>query len=267
MTEANANLGRVFGPQDPRSLALAADRNLQNGSFDANMFRAPDSYVYIYTVSGRDFLVSQPPLFPRLWIRPRAKGERATLVCKLPNPFQQIDREGAVGDLMCRAHDARYVAASICNPNNPSLNQDAVLPEGSILGIGVDLTSQGVFWSLNNPVKEEEIVAAEKRRERYYRFLLERARTLEISNPKELENLVNQDYHMAADYFNIETGWHKKLTRYMECPLCGEQIKEGVAAHKNTLGGTCILDEERARKMGLAGAIAPTKGSVGESTK
>ena len=160
-----------------------------------------------------------------------------------------------------RAHVGEKVAQSICNPNNHSLNQDAVPPEQSITGYGVDLNAQGVFWSRNNPPTEEEISKAEARRERYYQGLLERARTLEISNPKELEGLINQDYHMAANFFNVETSWHKKMVKFEECPNCGEQVKPGVAYHKNSLGLLCIIDKKRAKDAGITAEAISSSGS------
>lgn len=251
MAEANAQIGRVFDPTDPRSAAMGADRNLRDGHWDANMFRRPDHWVYIYTVSDRSFTVSQPPLFRSLIIPARKAGERCSFVCKLPHPFNQVDREGAIGDLMVRAHDAERVAMSLVNPNNTSLDQDARTPDGSVLGLGVNLNLQGVFWSLNSPPTEAEIMKAEGRRESYYTSLLEQARTLEISNPKELEHLLNQDFHQAAEYYGIETSWHKKMIKRETCPLCGEDIKPGIAFHKNTSGTICVLDEKRARKAGV----------------
>jgi len=250
-TEVTANLGRMHGFGAPTSKALGSELNLKDGVWDANLYRPPAYHVYIFTVSDREFLVSQPPLFPRLIIRPRAQGERATLVATLPAPFNQIDREGAVGDLMVRAHPAERVAQSICNPNNVTLNQDAIPPEASISGIGVDLNAQGVFWSLNNPPTEDEIKAAEMRRERYYRVLLERARTLEISNPRELENLLNQDYHLAAEFFGVETSWHKKLVKFEACPACGGQMKPGVVIHAKPDGCGAVLDWDRAIALGM----------------
>lgn len=264
MTEATASIGRVFSPEDPRSRAMGADRNVRDGAFDANQFRQPEYFVYIYTTSDRDFTVMQPPLFPRLLLRARAAGEKYSLVLKLPSPFNQVDREGAVGDLMVRAHVAEKVAQSLLNPNNPTLDQDLNVPINNVLGLGVDLNAQGLFWSRNNPPTDEEVAKAIARKERYYRGLLEKARTLEISNPKELESLINRDYHMAAEYYTVETSWHRTMVRAEECPLCGESIKPGVAAHKNSLGGVCIIDEKRAALMGLTPSKAKQKGSQAE---
>lgn len=250
MSEINTHINGISLERSRALMAAENSKGLAN-AWDANLYRQPDYYIYIFTVSDRDFTVSQPPLFPALYIPARKKGERVSFVVKLPSPFQQLDREGAVGDLITRGHRAEAVAQSICNPNNLSLDQDAPINDRSILGFGVDLNAQGVFWSRNEKPTEDEIRRAELRRERYYRALLEKARVLEISNPKELNDILNQDFHQAAEYFHQETSWHKTMIKFEECPLCGESIKPGVAAHKNSLGGTCIIDKDRAKLMGL----------------
>jgi hypothetical protein len=252
MAGENAKVGRVFSPASllSQTAARSSGIELDPTQWDANQYRKPDYFVHLYTVSDREFIVCQPPLVSRLIIAPRLAGQRYSLVGSLPSPFNQLDREGGVGDLITRAHIAERVAMSIVNPNNFSLDQDAKLPDGAILGLGVDLNSQGIFWSRNNPPTEEEVTKAEARKERYYRLLLEKARTLEIANPKELEFAINQDYHMAAEYFKIETTWHKKLVRMEDCPNCGEPVKSGLAYHKNSLGFLCIIDAERAAKAG-----------------
>lgn len=255
--EITANLGRQHGYTSPTSMKMAASANVPNGAFDANMFRAPEFFVYIHTISDREFVVQQPPLFPSVIFPAKKPGQRSALVLTIPSPMNQIDREGAIGELIVRAHDARLCAASLLNPNNPTLNQDLEVnmqTQGIAYSFGTNLNHQGLFWSLNQNPKEDEIAKAEGRREKYYRGLIEKARTLEISNPKELESLVNQDFHMAAEYFHLETSWHHKYVKFAECPLCGEPIKPGVAAHKNSLGTVCIIDEARAAKMGLTKA-------------
>lgn len=253
MPEANAKVGRVLGPASPMSQAAARSNELalDNTQWDANQYRKPDYFVYIYTVSDRTFIVHQAPLISSLIIAARKPGERYGLVATLPSPFNQIDREGGVGDLITRAHIGERVAMSIVNPNNTTLDQDAVVPTAATLGLGVDLGVQGVFWSRNNPPTEDEIARAEKRRENYYRLLLEKARTLEIANPKELEYVINEDYHLAAEYFGEERTWHRKMVRMAECPACGESVKPGVAYHKNSLGLLCVIDATRAKAAGV----------------
>lgn len=260
MPNSDSTLGRQHGFTAPTSRALGAADNMVHTGWDANLFRPADHYVYLYTVSDREFTISQPPLFPRFILPARKPGERVSMIAKIPSPFLQIDREGAVGDLIVRAHVGECVAQSICNPNNYTLDQDAVTPDATITGLGVDLNAQGIFWSTNDPehLTEVEIKKAEKRRERYYNALLERARTLEIANPKELEGLINQDYHMAAEYYGVETTWHKKLVKFAECPNCGENIKTDIAYHRNSSGIICIIDTARAAKAGVTAKTIST---------
>ena len=71
------------------------------------------------------------------------------------------------------------------------------------------------------------------------------------SNPRQLQEILILDHHMAAEMFGIDVEWHRVMTPKIECPQCGEKIKDGVAFHF-TNGTRCILDYERAY---LAGAI------------
>jgi hypothetical protein len=59
------------------------------------------------------------------------------------------------------------------------------------------------------------------------------------------------DHHLAAEMFGQDVDWHKVTTPKIECPNCGEKIKEGIAFHYSN-GQKCILDWERAW---LAGAV------------
>lgn len=249
MSEATAKVGRSFGPASAPAQVVAASNPMVPGpEVDPIQFRKAEFLVHIYTISQRSFVVCQPPLVSRLNIPAVPAGKTYLKVMSIPHPFNQFDRESGNGEVVVRMHDARQVAASLVNPNNPSLDQDAKVPDGAVLGMGVDLNSQGIFWSLNDPPTPDELAKAKARRERYYRSLLDRARVLERVNPRELEFTINEDYHLAAAYFGETTSWHKAFVQAAECPLCGEAIKPGVAFHKNSLGTVCIIDKDRAPK-------------------
>jgi len=252
MADATATLGRTFSPDAAPSAALAGSENSKNFSshVDPNLLRKPEYFVYLYSVSGREFTVELPPHIRRLIIRACPAGQPWTLVTKLAHPFQQPDNDDN-GNLIARSHDARRVAMDICNPSNTSLDQDLRLDPKFVLAYGNNLTQQGVFWSLNYPPTEEEVKKAVARKETYYRGLLEKARTLELANPKELEFELNMDYHMAADYFGVETNWHKRVERPAFCPNCGEGIKTGVAFHKHPDGFLCVIDWKRTVEAGV----------------
>jgi hypothetical protein len=107
-----------------------------------------------------------------------------------------------------------------------------------------------VFWSLNNPPTEQEIKEATQRMEKHFNTVLEKMKALETSDPKGLLEALSPEAHTAADYFGVETSWHGRRSKPMDCPNCGERIKAGVAFHRTEEGGTCVLDWARTVKAG-----------------
>jgi hypothetical protein len=71
------------------------------------------------------------------------------------------------------------------------------------------------------------------------------------SDPKKAQDELGLDHHLAAEMFSIDVDWHKLTTPKIECPNCGEKIKEGIAFHYSN-GRICVLSWERAY---LAGAV------------
>lgn len=243
MTEANATVGDIHGPTTPQAQSFT--RSLMGETYFNPADIEPARYhVHIYTISKREFVIQQPPSIPYLIIPP-CENEPYKKVVSIPHPFLQTERHPDKNEMIIYREVAERVAQSICNPQNPSLDQDFVNRQP--LAIGVDLNKQGVFWSKNDPPTKEEIQKAHARREKYYSELIEQARTLEIANPKELEQLINPDYHMAAEYFGLETPWHRKHVAKAECPNCGEMIKSAnLAYHVNSAGLVCVIDAARA---------------------
>ena len=223
---------------------------------DPNFSRKPEFQVYLYSMSKRSYEVSRPPQIATQNIKACPGDQDYILVRSFDSPFPQPIRD-ANGILAFNWIDARRLAMDIINPANLSLDQSfRVDPAIMQFSQGTDLGVKGVFWSPNNPPKPEEIEAARIRMETYYTALLEKARTLELTDKKKLEEELgqNQDYNIAAEYYDIDTSWHTKLVRKaskIECPNCGDQIKAGIAFHKNEEGYDCILDWERAVKAGI----------------
>jgi hypothetical protein len=240
---ANSQVGNIYGPETAQSQSFTRARMGEMYVNPAEL-EPPRYHVYLYTVSKREHLVQQAPLIPYLVI-PACDDEPYKKVISIPHPMLQIERHPDKNEAIVYRHEAERVAQSICNPDNPTLDQDYQNPNA--LGWGVDLSKQGVFWSKNDPPTKDEIKKAHGRVEKYYAQLIERARTLEIANPKELELLINQDFHMAAEHFGLETSWHRKLIQKAECPNCGEGIKSpSLAYHVNSAGMICVIDESRA---------------------
>src|SRR5579872_1493028 len=254
MAEPNFAIINQHPVNDPNAPMMRDMVNEGIGHLDPMLIRPTQYLVYLYTVSRREFTIYRPPLIHSLIITACPTGERYRLVRGLPHPFAQPDINPSNGEPIIYYHDARFVAQDICNPDNLSLDQDSYLKASGdrALGSGVNLSEQGVFWSLNNPPKEEEIAAAEKRRDIYYKRLIDQANSLAASDPKALHDILNQDYHLAAEHFGLDTSWHQVLKPMAECPNCGDKIKPGVAFHNSSVTGMlCIIDRERAKAAGV----------------
>lgn len=242
-SQANSIIGDVHGPTEPQSQSFTRAKMGEMYVNPAEL-EPPRYHVYLYTVSKREHIVQQPPAIPHLVI-PACGDERYKKVISIPHPFLQIERHPDKNEAIVYREVAEKVAQSLCNPDNPTLDQDYVNPQP--LGWGVNLNALGVFWSKNDPPTKEEIAKANARVEKYYASLMERSRVMEITDPKGLEQLINQDFHLAAEHFGLETVWHRKLAQKAECPNCGEPIKSAkLAYHVNSAGMICIIDEERA---------------------
>jgi hypothetical protein len=224
-----------------------------NYNFDPGAFRKPDYQVYIYSISNKEFTVRRPPQFPIITIHACPEDKEYVTAVILDHPFQQLDLDVDTGEPRMRYHKAEAIAQDIVCPDAP--NMDTPLPI-DCLSSGTDYRVQGVFWSRNNPPTAEEIKKAHQRREKYYRGLLEKATALEYSDPKTLHAILNEDYHLAADYFDEEYSWHKKRVKKVttvaksDCPNCGNEIKPGIAFHFDPDTGLCVLDWKRAYEAG-----------------
>jgi len=229
-----------------------ANNNRFNFSLQDYLYgRKPDYWVYIYNVSEHPQDVFRPPLFANFHIPGRKRGEDYCLAGRLPSPLLAPQGNVDSGEVSTQLMDTRRVVMDMCNPDNLSLDQNAVIDTRSVTNIGNNLSKKGVFWSLNCPPDKKELDDAIKRMEAYYNFLLEKARATETSNPTELLNMLTPEHHAAADYYGVETSWHGKRSRPMDCPNCGERIKAGVAFHKTEEGTLCILDWKRAVASGV----------------
>ncbi len=231
------------------SMTKANNRTFNFNLQDYLYGRKPDFFVYLYNVSEQSFDVYRPPLFANIHIPGRKRGEDFAVAARLPSPL--LAPQGSVDsdELTTNLMDTRRVCMDICNPDNLSLDQNAVIAKPT--NIGNNLSAKGVFWSLNNPPTEEEVKQAVTRMEAYFNKVLEKMKAMETSDPKGMLELIGPEAHTAADYFGIETSWHGKRSRPMDCPNCGDRIKAGVAFHKTDEGTLCILDWKRAVASGV----------------
>lgn len=235
------------------SLAIFGSQNYAFG-------RKPEYWVYLYNISEQEHIVSRPPLIREMKIRGRKPQETFALVAKFPQPLNMPKGNVDSGEVDIVVTDTRRFVTDIVNPDNITINQEAFI-ERSTSGGSNDLGAKGVFWSLNGPGAKEngyedqptqiEIDQARKRMEKRYRYLLDRAKAVEVSNPKDLNDLLSPEHHAAAEYYGETYTWHNKQVRADYCPQCGDRMRAGAAFHKTEDGGYCILDWERAVKAGV----------------
>lgn len=244
--------GRVTsGPVQEGTRAREVDLYL-----DPDQMRRPEYTVFLHSISKRSF--EQPhPIFRNVIIPACPKDKKYITFMRINHPVQipTVDPDNVSGPPKIRIENAKRAALCVCNPSyvgNDLSAQDKPIPDWAQIASGeCNLTRQGVFASMNEVPTEEELKKAEARRLAYYKDIFEQANGLLRSDPKKLQEVLNQDHHLAAEMFGQDVDWHRVTTPKIECPNCGEKIKEGIAFHYSN-GQKCVLDWEKAY---LAGAV------------
>ena len=206
--------------------------------------------IYIFSTAKRDFQVSQQ-LFPGLTLRGCSNGERYVLAATIPDPVPQASPDLERGGRRIDYHDGWMCAIGVLNPESTS--RDPFLgAEGASISVGNNLIAQGLFPSLTNPPREEDLRKAESFRDRRYKRLVDEAMRAAATSSKKLSDFLHQheDVHDAMDALGMKADWHQKREVLMKCPNCGDEIPASVAFHKSSAGMICVLDPERAFKAG-----------------
>lgn len=227
-----------------------ADFNFNGNHYLMN--RAPDYYVYIHTVSEHAYTVSRPPIISAMVLLGKKANQKSALCARFPQPLLTPVSNVDSGEVSIMPTDTRRFVMDIVNPENLTLDQDAVVKH--FVSRGNDLGSKGVFWSLNEVPTEEEIAAAIARMEKYYKQIVSDANTVEAASPKDLPDTLTPEHHAAADYlthhFGTQVKWHTAMSRLEDCELCGEKVKAGIAFHRTDEGGVCVRDWKRTVQSG-----------------
>lgn len=240
----------VFSKQQTKE---ANEQTWYDPRIDINLIRDPKRFIYVGTVSKRNFDIERPPLFPKLRVPACAPTERFKMVAKVPDPFNQAIQDTDNGRLRGVAHDGLRVAIDLVNPNNISTNFDWVCPPEAAnevaTGYGCDLSKQGVFISLEWPPLEDTLAKAEQRRYNMYESM---RRSIDRQNEKDALEMVamNSDFDMMADFFGLTYTWHKKMQALITCPNCMGQAPQGAAFHK-VGDAICVIDWRKAVGAGV----------------
>ena len=118
-----------------------------------------------------------------------------------------------------------------------------------------DLENHGIFVCADARPANEEISAAGARRDAWYKQLVTDADEMWARGHSYRE--ISDMHRRAALAMGLEREWAYVPQRSVDCPVCGEKVKAGVAVCRHC---GAVLDAERAAKYGVA---AKHEGSAG----
>lgn len=211
--------------------------------------------LYIYNVVNKEHVINQPPFFPHLFI-PACSPGKEFVSTVMPRFILERYENIVRSEWSYKRVDGRKYATSLLNPSvHPASPWEAQFTEPKTHGdqAGNDLNALGCFWSLtvptNLPKLREEIKLAKKRVLSKMRELVTEGEKLAAAG--DLKSIAPM-HHFSMDYLGLSAPWHMAHDHMVDCPNCGDKIKEGLAYHRNAFNEKCIIDWERTY---LAGAV------------
>ena len=241
-----------LGFEDPKTRSAMRGYNEENFNpiINGRMLREPLRVIYIHTVARR----TRPPvtktLFPKLTLHACENGERYVTCTSIPDPIVQASPDQERGGTRPDEHDGWRAAIDLLNPSNTTNDPYAGTqnPDFFANRSGQNLIAEGDWPSLNKFPPEEEIRRGEKHRDQRYRYLTGEATRLAAISTKDLnEFLVSYpDTHVAMAALRMKANWTSSPEVTMNCPNCGDEIKQ-VAFHKSSVTEKlCVIDPEKA---------------------
>jgi hypothetical protein len=212
----------------------------------------PNYKLYIYNILELEHEVNQPPAFPRFIIPAKPKDKKFSVLLFPAFIKERYERPGST-EYYFKNIDGRKYASQLLNPASfPGINWQAQLQNWrSNDQFGNNYNSLGCFWSLttpDDPKLDEEI---EKFKAVARKTLEALVRQAEHFYNSKKENEITPLMHFAMDYLRKTAPWHMRSDLMVDCPNCGEAVKEGVAYHRNSFGERCIIDVARCAEIGI----------------
>jgi hypothetical protein len=208
-----------------RSRSMPSGQNFYQLVHDFNNFNVLNSLkckkVYIYNVSAESFKVKNSHFEATIPACP--KDKEFVLFTSIPEVIgiPKLNVDTCAVDLLLE--DGKRIAMDLINPDNLGLDQTKECRFTNSDGSN-NIGKKGVFWSLHSPPLKSEVKAAKKRMEGFYKFLLEKAKVVELSNPKELKNILTPEHYLAAEHFDSDVFWRAKRLR--ELKALAEEINK-----------------------------------------
>jgi hypothetical protein len=253
-----------YGFAKDQSRAARTAKSTQDGeNHGENQLLVSDDFVptyklYIYNILNLQHIRRLPPNFPRILIPaclPNEKFSFTTLPAVVRNRFNKPQ----TFEYYYSIEDGRKSASQILNPAGfPGIVWERQLVRNSseveFYIEGSNLNEIGCFWSQTRPQDQEqldqEIKLFRDIATQTMQKLAKKARALG-SDPKKVNDITPM-MHFAMDYLGLKAPWHVDTYAIINCPTCGEEVRQGIVYHRNSMGDRCIVDLERAQKMGLA---------------
>jgi hypothetical protein len=245
----------TLGFDDAKTKSAMRGANVENFNviISGHSMRDPRRMIYIHTVAKRSFGPLTRTLFPKLTLIGCEAGERYVTCCPTPDPISQVSPDQERGGSRIDEHDGWRAAIDLLNPANLTTNPYSGDNNADFFAnrSGQNLIAEGFWPSLHAVPPEEEIKAAEKRRDRHYQYLTREAQRLAAVSTKDLNEFLQQypDVHLAMDSLGLEANWHSRSEVKSSCPNCGDSIRQGIAFHKSSVTDRlCVIDPEKAYK-------------------
>lgn len=238
--------------REARRQGLAMQERTNHGEVlleTQDMVREPGYVIYVYNLLERDHWVHQTGF--HLHIPACQRGQKFSYTT-LPAFNREVYLKPGSTEYNYKLVDGRRAAMSLLNPASfPGTNWDSQLGNWQAEDQqGNNLNNYGCFWSLTKPEETEkldgEIKIFRERANKTMQALVAAAEQFAAANDlKSISPLM----HFAMDYLGKAAPWHMAAFHMVNCPNCGEMVREGIAYHRNAFGEKCIIDLERYNKI------------------
>jgi len=268
MPEATATIGAPSFSSHPAQSLTASMNGPAVLTGDMNLANEVKAWVRIFNVGPLDHRVDRPWRSGGVRIPACPIGAEYSQPVSIPLVIQEkVSIEGS-NEILFRGRDGKFYAQDVLNPDDPSGNWRTVdrVDYSKSTNAGTNLYRWGCFWTENEVPSPEELRAAKIQLEKHLNFLIQQAGELFIAaqDPKYAGERVGLAHHTAADYFGIQTEWHRKHVSNFPCPGCGTLLPDGVVICSKC---PATFDWQRALDLGLrtkkqaieAGVMEPTR--------
>ena len=190
---------------------------------------------FIFSVSDYGELVDLGPGLPKFEVKPCEEGEEHGPVCAIP-PIVFFEEAKVDVTEMTPVTDVELV--------------DAILRIGPGMDQKNDRRKLGWFVSEHNPPKKEEVARAVALYVQRCKELVEKGN--QYAEARQF-NEINEEHRRAAKYIRAKVNWNQTQHKMVDCPGCGESVREGIVWHATPHGCGYIFDTKEYDERFAAG--------------